>query len=142
MGEGDHTKEVGVWSAMPPRWGRARQIDFLRWPANVASRCNRSVAMASILVSLIALSLRLLLTPLLPLPQPVTRWVTFLSKQPGQHLVLVRYGPHHNIHYEWVYNDADIDRSRIVWARSIPNGKNAELLRYYPRRQVWELNDE
>lgn len=68
--------------------------------------------------------------------------LTFLRKQPGQHLVLVRYGPHHNVHFEWVYNDADIDDSRIVWARSMPDGKDEELLRYYPHRRVWIFDDE
>jgi hypothetical protein len=47
-----------------------RQFDYLKWPAAMWSACNRSVAMASILVGVIALSARLLLAPLLPLPQP------------------------------------------------------------------------
>jgi hypothetical protein len=68
------------------------------------------------------------------------RWITFLRAQPGQHLVLVRYGPNHDVHREWVYNDADIDHSRIVWARSMPGGKDQELLRYYPDRHVWILD--
>ena len=56
--------------------------------------------------------------------------------------MFVRYGPHHYIHNEWVYNEPDIDRSRIVWARSMPGGKDEELLRYYPKRQAWILDDD
>jgi hypothetical protein len=68
--------------------------------------------------------------------------LAFLQKQPGQLLVLVRYGPHHIVHNEWVYNDANIDQSRIVWAHAMPGGKNDELLRYYPDRRVWILDDD
>ncbi len=73
---------------------------------------------------------------------PRDRVLTLLQKQPGQHLVLVRYGPDHIIDCEWVYNDADIDQSRIVWARAMPGGKDDELLRYYPDRRLWILDDE
>lgn len=65
-----------------------------------------------------------------------------LNKEPGKVLVFVRYGPKHNIHLEWVFNDANIDESRIVWARSLPNGKDDELLRYYPTREAWILEDD
>ena len=65
-----------------------------------------------------------------------------LDKEPGKLLVFVRYGPHHYIHNEWVYNDADIDQSRIVWAHAMPDGKDEELLRYYPKRQAWILDDD
>ena len=67
--------------------------------------------------------------------------ITFLQKQPGRQLVLVRYGPHHIVHWEWVYNDANIDESRIVWARAMP-GKDDELLRYYPDRRVWIFDED
>ena len=60
-----------------------------------------------------------------------------LDKEPGKLLMFVRYGPHHYIHNEWVYNDPDIDRSRIVWARAMPDGKDEELLRYYSKRRAW-----
>ena len=65
-----------------------------------------------------------------------------LDKEPGKLLVFVRYGPHHYVHSEWVYNEPDIDRSRIVWARAMPDGKDEELLRYYPKRQAWILDDD
>ena len=67
---------------------------------------------------------------------------TFLLKQAGQHLVLVRYGSHHAVENEWVYNDANIDQSRIVWAHAMPGDKDDELLRYYPARRVWLLDED
>ncbi len=65
-----------------------------------------------------------------------------LNKEPTKVLVFVRYGPKHNIHLEWVFNDANIDESRIVWARSLPNGKDDELLHYYSTREAWILEDD
>jgi hypothetical protein len=65
-----------------------------------------------------------------------------LSKQPGEQLVLVRYGPRHPMHEELVYNHADIDGSKIVWARSISAEKDSELIRHYPQREVWMVEDD
>jgi hypothetical protein len=62
-----------------------------------------------------------------------------LKRQPGRQLVLVRYGPRHEIYEELVYNHADIDGSKIVWARSLGAEKDAELIRHYPNRQVWTV---
>ena len=55
----------------------------------------------------------------------------------GRHLVLVRYGPSTQMRLEWVYNEADIDGSKIVWARDMGREANQELIRYYPDRHVW-----
>jgi hypothetical protein len=61
-----------------------------------------------------------------------------LEKIPGNHLVIVRYSATtHFIHREWVYNDADIDASRVVWAREIPGVSMQPLLDYYHDRKVW-----
>jgi hypothetical protein len=61
-----------------------------------------------------------------------------LESTPGQHLVIVRYSyNHHNINYEWVYNAADIDHSKIVWAREIPGADVEPLLEYFKGRKVW-----
>jgi len=65
-----------------------------------------------------------------------------LQKQPGKHLVLVRYGPHHQIYEELVYNHADIDGSRIIWARSLGAEKDQQLMRHYPDRDVWLAYDD
>ncbi len=60
-----------------------------------------------------------------------------LESRPGKHVVLVRYGPEHSVHEEWVYNAADIDASKVVWARDLPGETNDQLLRYYPDRTIW-----
>ncbi|HXK06049.1 MAG TPA: hypothetical protein VMS37_26850 [Verrucomicrobiae bacterium] len=57
-----------------------------------------------------------------------------LAKVPGQLLVFVRYLPQHIFQDEWVYNAADIDGSRIVWARDLGVEENRKLLEYYPGR--------
>ena len=60
-----------------------------------------------------------------------------LSKIPGDHLVIVRYGPDHNVDRDWIYNAPDIDRARIVWARDMGKGQNQELLEYFRSRHAW-----
>jgi hypothetical protein len=65
-----------------------------------------------------------------------------LESTPGQHLVIVRYGAFHNIHAEWVANAADIDASRIVWAREIAGLDLAPLLAYYRGRNVWIIEPD
>jgi hypothetical protein len=63
-----------------------------------------------------------------------------LSQLPGQQLVLVKYGQHHNFDMEWVWNAADIDSCKVVWARDMGGEKNRELLNYFNSRGVWLLN--
>jgi hypothetical protein len=55
----------------------------------------------------------------------------------GQNLVIMAYGPQHNLAREWVYNDADIDAAKIVWARDMGKYDNRELLQYFRGRKVW-----
>jgi len=61
-----------------------------------------------------------------------------LEHLPGQHLVIVHYGPKHSFAREWVYNAADIDAAKIVWARDM-GAQNEELERYFKDRQVWNI---
>ena len=60
-----------------------------------------------------------------------------LSHQPGKHLVVVRYGEDHNIHDEWVFNGAEIDTAKVLWARELDAQQNAKLFAYFKDRQVW-----
>lgn len=61
-----------------------------------------------------------------------------LSQTPGKHLIVVRYEPdNHNIHDEWVYNGAEIDNAKVLWARELDPAQNARLLAYFKDRQIW-----
>jgi hypothetical protein len=61
----------------------------------------------------------------------------YLESQPGPQLVLVRYSDTHHVDEEWVHNAADIDASKVVWARDGSAEENARLLQYFSQRQAW-----
>lgn len=65
-----------------------------------------------------------------------------LSRAPGKQLVFVRYWPQHIFQNEWVYNEADIDHARIVWARDLGPVEDSKLLHYYPDRTAWLLEPD
>ncbi|HML16846.1 MAG TPA: hypothetical protein VK419_07460 [Bryobacteraceae bacterium] len=65
-----------------------------------------------------------------------------LAQIPGKLLVFVRYSPQHIFQDEWVYNEADIDAARIVWARDLGPEENQKLRRYYPDRVVLLLDPD
>lgn len=62
-----------------------------------------------------------------------------LSAKPGKHLVIVHYDPLEVPTEDWIYNSADIDGSKVVWARDI-DGVNESLLSYFADRQVWYVD--
>jgi hypothetical protein len=61
-----------------------------------------------------------------------------LEHTPGRHLIMVRYEEdNHNIHDEWVYNGADIDGAKVLWARELDAEQNVKLFAYFKDRKVW-----
>ena len=64
-----------------------------------------------------------------------------LEQDGKRHLVIVRYGsldiPSDRGYREWVYNEADIDRAKVVWAREMDTPQNRKLLEYFRDRTVW-----
>ena len=73
---------------------------------------------------------------------PRARLLHSLEKTPGQHLIIVRYAPSHLPDTEWVYNAADIDGSKVVWARDMDDKDNQELIQYFKNRTVWLLEPD
>ena len=65
-----------------------------------------------------------------------------LEGLPGKHLIMVRYEPEHNIHDEWVFNGADIDGAKVLWARELDAQQNAALVRYFQERSIWLVDPE
>jgi hypothetical protein len=62
-----------------------------------------------------------------------------LQRGDERHLIVVRYAPGHSCHEEFVYNDADIENARVVWARELGAEADERLLRHFNDRTVWLL---
>ena len=68
---------------------------------------------------------------------PRARVKAWLEHQPGKQLAIVRYTPGHDPVMEWVYNSADINSSRVIWARDLGPAQDLALIRYYKDRTAW-----
>jgi hypothetical protein len=60
-----------------------------------------------------------------------------LKALPGPQLAIVRYGAGHEPQDEWVYNSANFDTSKVVWARDMSTEDNLELVQFYKNRTAW-----
>jgi hypothetical protein len=121
---------------------------------HLALWCPAGRAVGGALVCAITLGYPLLALASLALepaiPQDAThlqraRLLRQLQDEPGQHLILVRYlnpKPEGSGHEDWVWNDADIDASRVVWAREMDPDEDRQLLAYYAERRAWLLEVE
>jgi len=63
-----------------------------------------------------------------------------LKQEDGKHLIIVSYGPWHSVHNEWVYNEADIDSAKVVFARAINSREDCRLIEYFKLRRIWSLD--
>jgi hypothetical protein len=85
-----------------------------------------------------------------PIPPDAThmmraRLLRQLESDGDRHLVVVRYyhpWPRGLGHEDWVWNAADVDASRVVWAREMSPAEDRRLLDYYPDRRAWLLEVE
>jgi hypothetical protein len=103
------------------------------------------------LVCIVLVGLRMYAGPLrLSIPRWPTMWygtepfglprahiLAELERYAGPQLAIVRYTSDHSPFDEWVYNTADIDKSKVVWAREGESGNILDLLRYFHDRRVW-----
>jgi hypothetical protein len=65
-----------------------------------------------------------------------------LNSAPGKHLIMVRYNANHNYHDEWVYNGAEIDSAKVLWARELDAAQNERLFAYFKDRQIWLMRPD
>lgn len=61
-----------------------------------------------------------------------------LRRYPGQQLAIVRHNPSTDMGFDgWVFNRADLNSAKIIWAHDMGPAKNQELIDYYKGRNVW-----
>ena len=63
-----------------------------------------------------------------------------IKREGGKHLIVVSYGPGHSVHNEWVYNEADIDSAKVIFARAINRTQDCQLVEYFKERRIWSLD--
>jgi hypothetical protein len=122
-----------------------RHVRLWRWRGRPLGRSLVRVSVLACVVAFLVTTVRVLAATSegLDLQQWGTNraaTIASLKHQDGRHLVIVRYGRKHSPHQEWVYNEADIDRSRVVWAREMDLIRNRALLEYFKDRHAWLLS--
>ena len=60
-----------------------------------------------------------------------------LEAKSGRHVVVVRYAVDHDVHFEFVYNRADVLRAKVIWLREPPEAEWAAVAAAFPRRLFW-----
>ena len=108
-----------------------------------ASRAGRYVVGVVVLACVCGF-VQQVVSPQMPYPYPGNlqraRILRQLEGTAGQHLVMVHYEEDHDVHREWVYNRADIDRARVVWAREMNPAEDQELKNYFRGRKIWVVD--
>jgi len=109
------------------------------------ARVQRVLVAISVVAALGYFAVRLYARPMLyPLRESFgerrAALIQTLSKLEGHHLVLVRYpDPQACVQNEWVYNGADIDSQRVIFAHDRGPVDNSALLDYFKDRKKWLL---
>lgn len=76
----------------------------------------------------------------IPNTAPREQWIARLNKIEGRHLAIVRYRDNHDPFHELVFHGANIDASKIVWARDLGPAGNQSLIEYFRSRRVWLMD--
>lgn len=130
-----------------------RHVRFWRWRGKST---GLSLVLAIPIVSMALFVLAVITLPAIPVqgksfrswccaqtgPSERSRLLADLAARGGRHLVITRYGPDHDLHSEWVYNEADIDNAQVVFARDMGSIKNIPLIQYFKDRKVWLLEPD
>jgi hypothetical protein len=116
-----------------------RRAALARWPAGPAkgTRPGWRLALLLLLAELFATTIRF--PGLRPPAGDGSRQRAAMEKQveavPGRHLMIVEPRPV----TDWVWNGAEIDAQRIVWARTDGPAADSRLRRYYQDRRAWRV---
>lgn len=111
---------------------RARHRPLGRWLV-------RAVLLSFFVAALVPLTRGASVPPLALERQKI---LSALDRRPEKQLIIVRYDPTHQSTYEWVYNPADIDAAKVIWAREPWPKSDPRLVEYFKDRKLWLLDAE
>jgi hypothetical protein len=114
-----------------------RQLRLWRWRTHETGRLMVWMISMTCVVSFVAAFVWRMQSSRSTQTPPRARILAQLEKTDGRHLVIVRYGPSYSVHDDWVYNEADIDGAKVVWAREMDSAQNGKLLKHFKDRYVW-----
>jgi hypothetical protein len=118
-----------------------RSLHRLQWKQIDGARFVRGIILAELMLGFSVFGLRIANYPEFPEPQYVSHDRAHVEhdvlEYPGKQLCLVRYTPRHEPWQEWVFNGADPENERLVWARSLGPERDREVIAAYPGREVW-----
>ena len=119
-----------------------RHLQFCRWRGRPVGESLTALLVAIFGFSVLISFLPFFHAPPWPPAQKRAELVTHLKRQAGRHVILVRPGSTYYLypHFTWVYNRADIDASKVVWAWDLDKEHNRELCRYYKGHNIWLLD--
>jgi len=119
-----------------------RHVRFWKFGPQIVSAIP-IVACAMLIIRLIAIPVHAPLEPSWPRGDLQRAAILRrLEHTPGQHLVVVDYDSTHDLDREWVYNPADLNNSKVLWARDLGPQSDRDLLNYYHGRNIWCVNPD
>lgn len=65
-----------------------------------------------------------------------------LEKTAGDHLVFVVYPRSHPVFREWVYNRADLEHAKVIWARDLGDNSDQQLIDQFAGRHLWIVDPD
>jgi hypothetical protein len=71
-----------------------------------------------------------------------SRILSSFQNSPVKELIIVRYSSDHDPTDEWVYNEANIESAKLVWARELDPSSNGQLVEHFKDRQIWLLQPD
>ena len=63
-----------------------------------------------------------------------------LEGTPGKHIVFVRFHRGDFAGIFWIFNDADVANSKVIWAYDMGDEQNEEFTKMYPGRKSWLID--
>lgn len=68
--------------------------------------------------------------------------IRHLSATPQHHIIFVRYSPSHDVSHEWVFNGADVQDQKVIWARYMSPETDQRAASLFGDRMKWLLEPD